>query len=253
MRLTLVHGKYFNSWEALGLGYIGVYLKRHMPGLEINFFQGCFDDDDTIIAGAAGSDIVAFSCTTPTFPHAVWLSRKLKTINPFIRTVVGGYHSSAVPMDCLVPDIDQVVIGEGEAAMLEIARGNIERVVTGRTMGFDELPWPDRTLIKNERNVRVAYNDNQKRITSFQSHRACPFMCKYCLDGLNKVLFRNTEGIMPKKAPVRYRPVTDLLDEMVSVTVGLNLDLIKFCDPTWNTNIEWVNKFCREKIRRGFW
>lgn len=252
MRITLVHCKYFNSWEALGLGYIGAFLKKNLLNTEVNFYQGCFDDDEAIIAGASESDIVAFSCTTPTFPHAVQLSRRLKALNPFIRTVVGGYHSSAVPIDCLVPEIDQVVIGEGETAMLEIARGNTERVITGRIMNFNELPWPDRMLIRNERNIGVAFKDNQKRITSFQSHRACPFACKYCLDGFNKVLFRTPEGVMPKKAPVRYRPVADLLDEMESVTATLKLDLIKFCDPTWNTHIEWVNEFCREKIRRGF-
>lgn len=252
MRITLVQARYFNSWEALSMGYIGAYLKRHLPDAEINFFQGAFDDDETIIAGAAKSDIVAFSCTTPTFPNALDLSRRLKAINPNIHTVVGGYHPSAVANDCLVPGIDQVVIGEGEAAMLDIVNGNRAKIVTGRIMSFDELPWPDRDLIKNERNIGVAFKDNDKRITSFQSHRACPFQCKYCLDGFNKVLFRTPEGTMPKKAPVRYRPVTDLLDEMQHVTEKFKLDLIKFCDPTWNTQIEWVNDFCREKIRRNF-
>jgi len=252
VKITLVHGKYFNSWEALGLGYIGAYVGRHMPEAEIDFYQGCFDDDETVIAGASNSDIVAFSCNTPTFPYAERISARLKGINPLIRTVVGGYHPSAIPQNCLVPSIDQVVVGEGEAAMLEIAQGNTGHIVNGRIMSFDELPWPNRTLIKNERNIGVAYKDNAKRITSFQSHRACPFMCKFCLDGFNKVLFRTPEGNFPQKAPVRYRPVSNLLDEMEDVTERLELDLIKFCDPTWNTHIKWVTEFCQEKIRRGF-
>lgn len=113
-------------------------------------------------------------------------------------------------------------------------------------MEFTELSWPDRMLIRNERNIEVAYNDNQRRITSFQSHRACPFMCKYCLDGFNKVLYGNA-----RKAPVRYRPVGDLLDEIEEVVRAYRLDLIKFSDPTWNTDVDWVIEFCREKIRRG--
>ncbi|HLG29226.1 MAG TPA: radical SAM protein, partial [Candidatus Brocadiales bacterium] len=107
--------------------------------------------------------------------------------------------------------------------------------------------WPDRDLIRNERNIQVAYKDNKKRITSFQSHRGCPFKCKYCLDGHFKVLYGNTE-----KAPIRYRPVGDLLDEMQEVARKYQLDLIKFSDPTWNTDINWVIDFCREKIKRGF-
>jgi perosamine synthetase len=245
MKIALVHGRYFNSWEALGLGYIGGYLKHHLQDAEVVFYQGCFDDDETIIDGCANADIVAFSCTTPTVPHSVSIIRRLKEINPRIHTVMGGYHPSAVPQDCLTDGIDQVVTGEGEAAMLDIVRGNRDRVVAGRIMSFEELPWPDRELIRNERNIQVAFKDNQKRITSFQSHRACPFMCKYCLDGFNKVLY----GFV-QKAPVRYRPVPDLLDEIEEVTRRYQLDLIKFSDPTWNTNIEWVVAFCRQKIKR---
>jgi anaerobic magnesium-protoporphyrin IX monomethyl ester cyclase len=245
MKVSLVHGKYFNSWEALGLGYVGAYLKAQVPGVELDFYQGCFDDDDTIVAGCATSDLVAFSCTTPTFPHAVSIARRLKERNPTSRTVVGGYHPAALPHGSLVDGIDQVVTGEGEAALVDIVRGNRERIVPGRIMSFEELPWPDRTLIRNERNIQVSYQDNEKRITSFQSHRACPFMCKYCLDGFNKVLYGNS-----RKAPMRYRPIGDLLDEIEDVTRRYSLDLIKFSDPTWNTDVDWVVDFCREKIKR---
>jgi anaerobic magnesium-protoporphyrin IX monomethyl ester cyclase len=246
MKVTLVHGKYFNSWEALGLGYVGAYLKSHMKDIEVDFYQGCFDDDETIIQGCLDSDVVAFSCTTPTFPHAVSTARALKQINPAVHTVVGGYHPSAVPHDCLVEGIDQVVAGEGEAAMLDVVMGNRDKIVRGRAMEFTELPWPDRDLIKNERNIQAAYGDNSKRITSFLGQRACPFMCKFCLDGFNKVLYGEA-----KKAPVRHRPVSDLLDEMEEVVRAYRLDLVKFSDPTWNTDVDWVMDFCREKIRRG--
>ena len=243
MRISLVHGKYFNSWEALGLGYIGAYLRKHHPDIELNFFQGCFDSDDDIVNGCAASDIVAFSCTTPTFPHTRELSRRIKLKNPDVWTVIGGYHPSADPEP--VPEIDVVVVGEGEAPMVEIAGGSRSRLLYGRMMSFDELPWPDRRLIRNERNIQVAYNDNQIRITSFQSHRACPFQCKFCLDGFNKVLY---PGMV--KGVVRYRRPDDLISEIDAVVREYGLDLIKFSDPTWNTSIEWVNAFCEEKIRR---
>lgn len=247
MKVTLIHGKYFNSWEALGLGYIGAYLKSKIQNIEVEFFQGCFDDDDTIINKSKDSDIIAFSCTTPTFPYIQKIATSIKKLNPKARTVIGGYHPSAVRQECLVDGIDQVIIGEGEAAIIDVLEGNRDKIIQGRGMNFAELPWPDRKLIKNERNIQVAYNDNKKRITSFQSHRACPFMCKYCADGFTKVLYGNA-----KNAVVRYRSVYDLLDEMQEVTNNYKLDLLKFSDPTWNTSIEWVNDFCREKIKRNF-
>lgn len=247
MKVVLIHGKYFNSWEALGLAYIGAYLKSHVKNIDVEFYQGCFDNDETIISGCRDADIVAFSCTTPTFPHTVNIAKALKQIKPSIHTVVGGYHPSAIPMECLVDGIDQVVIGEGEAAMVDIVKGNRDKVIQGRIMEFTELPWPERKLIKNERNIQIAYNDNKKRITSFQSHRACPFKCKYCADGFYKVLYGNM-----KKVVVRYRPVNDLLDEMQEVSNIYSLDLLKFSDSTWNTSVNWVNDFCREKINRNF-
>jgi len=247
MKVTFVHGRYFNSWEALGIGYLASYLKSQMNDVETSFFQGYFDDDETILSGSHDSDIVAFSCTSPTFPFSLDISRRLKEQNPKIVTVVGGYHPSAIGDACLVEGIDHVVVGEGETAIVDIARGSRERIVHGRPLDFAELPWPDRGLIRSERNIQVAYNDNKKRVTSFQSHRGCPFHCKYCADGYIKVLYPGH-----KKSPVRFRPVADLLDEMQEVTRAYRLDLMKFTDPTWNTSLDWVNEFCREKIRRGF-
>lgn len=243
MKVTLIHGRYFNSWEALGLAYIGAYLGAHLPGVELNFFQGCFDSDDEILAGSVDSDIVAFSCTTPNFATSRRLAGALKRANPDVWTVVGGYHASADPRP--TPEFDCVVVGEGEAAMLEIASGRRERLVHGRPMSFDELPWPDRQLILNERNIGVAYKDNGIRITSFQSHRACPFQCKYCLDGFNKVLYPGM-----RKAPMRYRDPADIVAELDHATRVWRLDLVKFTDPTWNTDIRWVREFCAEKVRR---
>lgn len=245
MNIVLIHSKYFNSWEALGLGYIGAYIKKQHSGLNVTFYQGCFDDDEKTISGCAEADIVAFSCTTPTFPYTQKLAKSIKAINPKSHIVVGGYHPSAAPEGSLVDHIDQVVTGEGESALSEIIQGNREKTVQGRAMQFDELPWPDRELIQNDRNIQVAYNDNQKRITSFQSHRGCPFMCRYCLDGFYKVLYENN-----RKATTRYRSVTDLLDEINFVVDKYQLDLIKFSDPTWNTKIDWVVDFCKEKIKR---
>lgn len=49
MKVTLIQPEYFNIWEALGLAYIGAFIKKKFPGkLELNFHQGNFDEDHTI-------------------------------------------------------------------------------------------------------------------------------------------------------------------------------------------------------------
>ena len=244
-KLVLVQGRYFNSWEATGLGMIASYVRAHAPDTVLSFHHGAMDKDEDIIRDCADADIVAFSCTSPTFAFAQRIAARVKAINPNVWVVAGGYHPSVLTGDCIGAGIDQVVTGEGEEAMLDIVRGNRERVVQGRPMEFKELPWPDRHLIRNERHIEVARRDTGKRITSFQSHRGCPFACRFCADGKRKAL---SIGRLPV---VRFRDVADLVNEIESVTNEYKLDLIKFCDPTWNTHPLWVTRFCFEKIRRN--
>jgi len=243
MKVVLVHGRYANSWEALGLGYLAAYVHNHEPAVKFEFFQGCFDDDSDIIAAGAKADIVAFSCTSPTFAHAVRLSAAIHEVSHRTRTVIGGYHASALPAECLAAGFDQAVQGEGEQALLDIVKGLRDPVVTGRPMDFEELPWPNRALIRNERNIGVAYRENGLRITSFQAHRGCPFSCKFCADGAAKALYGG------RVVACRSRPVQDLVDEITVVAWQYKLDFFKFCDPTWNATPEWVHTFCRAKRR----
>lgn len=211
----------------------------------MDFFQGCFDGESEILETAAKSDIVLFSCTTPTFDYCLDIAKKLKLKNKSLKTVFGGYHTSALGRDCSNEFIDHVVVGEGEDAMCQILDGKAGQLVTGPLMQFADLAWPDRHLIKNNRNIEVAFADNKLRITSFQSHRGCPFSCKYCADGFNKVLYPGNTN------PIRYRDPVDLLNEIEKVTKDYSLDMIKFCDPTWNTSVAWVKQFCHEKIKRN--
>jgi radical SAM superfamily enzyme YgiQ (UPF0313 family) len=243
MRVVLVHGRYANSWEAQGLGWIASYVKRHRPDVEFEFFQGCFDSDADIVAAGARADVVAFSCTTPSFAHAARLAAAIHEQNDRVRTVIGGYHASALPDACLAAGFDQAVVGEGEAAMLDVVNGNRSPIVRGGFMAFKDLPWPNRRLIRNERNIEVAARENGgRRITSFQSARACPFSCKYCADGAEKALYG---GDWP---PIRRRTVYDLLDEIAAVAAEYRLDFFKFCDGTWNSCAPWVKDFSRAKL-----
>jgi radical SAM superfamily enzyme YgiQ (UPF0313 family) len=247
MKVTLIQPYYFNIWEAIGLGYIAAYSKKNYPGkLEIDFYQGYFDQDDEIVKTAKDSDIVGFSCTSPSYNHGVRLARKLKELNPGIRTVFGGNHVSALKELIHEESIDQMVIGEGEKAFLEILKGKKDRLVYGQPVPFEELPWPARDCIKNYRTVDLCQKMINKRIASFQANRVCPFQCKYCSEKVITGLFNR------KTNPIRSRNVKDLLDEIETVTAALKLDYFKFVDATFDTSSEYVISFCEEKIRRKF-
>ena len=248
MKITLIQPEYFNIWEALGLAYIGAFIKKKFPGkLELNFHQGNFDEDRTILREAKTSDIVAFSCTSPVFRPALKLAQAIKEIHPEVRTVFGGFHPSAVPKDCLEEEaVDQVVVGEGEEAFLKILLGEDAPIV--QADGFSDLNhiFPDRNLIQNIRTIDLCERQIGKRITSFQSVRVCPLRCSFCAE-------RVVTGVYQKQNnPVRERNPEHLLDEIEWVAREYRLDYFKFADATWNTSIEKVMLFCEEKIKRNF-
>lgn len=247
MKVTLIEPKYFNIWESIGLAYIAAYIKKNYKGrLEVDYHQAYFDSDEEIISGAKGSDVVGFSCTSPTFKHGVHLARRLKEENPNIHTVFGGFHVSALGPEINEGSIDQIVVGEGEKAFLDIIEGRSkERIVCGEPVGFEELPWPDREVIKNRRTIDLCERMINLRITSFQANRVCPFRCRFCAE-------KTVTGVFNRKTnPVRSRNVEDLLNEIEHVSKKYRLDRFKFVDATFDTSPEYVIRFCEEKVRRG--
>ena len=248
MKVTLIQPRFFNIWEALGLAYIAAYCKKNFRGeLEIRYFNGYFDSDEEIISKSINSDIVGFSCTSPTFKHGRTLARQIKEKNPKVHIVFGGYHCSAIYDEVIeLDEIDQIVVGEGEKAFLSILNGNREKIVFGSRVTFEELPFPDREVIKNEREVELSYNLCGERIASFQSKRGCPFKCAFCSERIITGIFNRNSN------PIRVRDQNDLLNEIELVADKYRLQKFKFVDATWNTSLEDVRDFCKEKIRRGF-
>ncbi|MCA9733241.1 MAG: B12-binding domain-containing radical SAM protein [Deferribacteres bacterium] len=246
MRVTFVQPYYRNVWENIGLGYIIAYCKQHFPGdLDVNFYQGNFDSDAAIVRGAIDSDIVAFSATSPCFPPAVRLAAAIKAENPNVRTVVGGWHVTALQEKALNEFIDQIVVGEGEQAMLDILQGNTDRIVRGTALPFSSLPWPDREAIKNHRTVNLCETMNGQRTTSFQANRVCPTSCVFCAEKTMTGKFNR------RLNPIRSRPVEDVCDEIASVVEKYDLTYFKFVDATFDITPQYVIDFCREKIDRG--
>lgn len=240
MKIVFIQPKtiFGNTWEALNIGYMSAYLKERGYS-DVHFFSGFFDLDETIIKKCKDADIVGFSCTSPQMKHALQLAEKIK--NPKNWIVFGGVHPSVLPQDTLDNKcVDAVVVGEGEAAMLKIVQGDRSRIVQAPYIqNLDELPFPDRLLIKQERNIQQAYRDNNLRIASIFSSRGCPFNCAFCA----------SHCVWTRR--VRFRSVNNVLDEFAQVVKDLNIDFIKFSDDTFGLQKDWLINFCQEKIKRN--
>jgi len=235
-----------HTWEALGIGYLAAYLRKYYVGnLDIGFYSGFYDSDEQIIEAGKNADIIGFGCTSPQYKHGLALAQQIKTRNNHI--VFGGIHPSALP-DLLLSEecIDAVVTGEGEKAMLQlvqdVAKGvdiHKRRYAVDHIENLDDLPFPDRKAIKNERNILQAFHDEGTRITSVLSSRGCPFRCSFCC---SHVLWQHK---------VRFRSPANILDEVEELIRDWNIQFLKFADDTFTVNKQNVIEFCRLKIERG--
>ena len=246
MKIVLIQARFFNIWEALGLGYIGAVARQNLGMNDsLEFYQGYFDDDETIINGCKDADIVGFSCTSPTFAHAYDLAQQIKNVNPKVYCVFGGWHPSASPEISEHKYIDCVIVGEGDYAFSEVIQGRRESIIHASPVkDIDGLPFPDRELIKNHREIALAQKITGKRITSFQSIRGCPRNCAFCGEHI-------VSGKLSGSNPLRVRTPGNIMREINQVTEKYALDYFKFVDATWNINEERVVSFCNEKLRTG--
>jgi len=249
MHIVFIHpnvGFKGHTWEALGIGYITAYLRQcYSSNLDIEFYSGFYDEDERIVEAGRNADVVAFSCTSPQYKHGLHLAKRIKTNSN--RIVFGGIHPSALPELILREDcIDAVVIGEGEKAMLQLVQDVANGLAINKRIyqadyikNLDDLPFPDRKTIKNERNIQQAFQDEGIRITSVLSGRGCPFHCSFCC---SRTLWQRRE---------RFRSPSNILDEIEQVISDLDIQFLKFSDDNFTVNKQRIIDFCRLKIERG--
>lgn len=235
-----------HAWEALGIGYLISYLKKYYKkNLDIAFYSAFYDSDETIIKDCQDADIICFTCTSPQYEHGLKIAKEIKKENNLI--VFGGVHASVLSDLVFKEDsIDIVVKGEGEKAMLKIVeQADKEMKITKKIYeidyieNIDDIPFPDRKAIKNERNIQKAYKDNNIRITSILSSRGCPFNCSFC----------SSRGIWGRVS--RLRSPLNILSEFENLINEWNIEFIKFADDTFTINKQRTIDFCKLKLEKG--
>jgi radical SAM superfamily enzyme YgiQ (UPF0313 family) len=139
------------------------------------------------------------SMTGPQLLRALEASRAVKARYPDVPVIWGGIHVSLLPEQTLRhPDIDIVVVGEGEATMLEvveaIAQGTpLDRIAgirfkrdgaqvatpAGGFIDLDAEPPLEYSLVDMPRYRRTLFGVEH---ISINSSRGCTFRCAFCWD-----------------------------------------------------------------------
>lgn len=207
----------------LSLAYLGAVLERE--GYEVAILDAIAEDwrnvefltNDIYRRGLSWDaiekrieqyhpEVVGITCPfTLRFKNALEVAKIAKKVNPDIITIMGGMHPSALPADILsYPEIDFVIIGEGEYSFLELIK-KLERgdAYFEKLDGFgfkkdgnitinpkknyindlDILPFPARHLLPMEKYFESGTGRDKltrARQMSIITSRGCPYRCTFC-------------------------------------------------------------------------
>ncbi len=204
-------------------------------------------------AVSSGADIIAFSAYTINFRWALDVAQRIRKRVP-TPIIFGGPHATAVPRRVLAyPQIDAVVVGEGEGAMLDIVEGmrdgklpdepipNVWRKVNGHIEGtpprpyirnLDSLPEPDKELFYSK---IPAFSANYMVIAG----RGCPYKCAFCSNSMYHDLYSM------EKNHVRRRSPEDVVEELIPAKQKYKPKTVSFWDDVFTIDERWLEEFAK--------
>ena len=159
-------------------------------------------------------NLVGFSATTSGFLDAYQMAEKIREARPTVKNVFGGIHVSGVGARLMerFPEIDYLVLGEGEVTLLELVQGESprtieglvwrdgEEVVTNPLRGLvrdlDSLPFPAYQKLKGfpRRYYLPPFSYVRTPGTALSTSRGCIYQCSYCDRSVFKKGFRSNSA-----------------------------------------------------------
>jgi radical SAM superfamily enzyme YgiQ (UPF0313 family) len=204
--------------------------------------------------------IAGATAVTMTIDHASQMLKDLKTIDPEILTVMGGPHVSFCAPETLeaFPELDAVVLGEGEQTMVELMqtvrsggdlsgvngiafrRGSEMTITPGRQFiaNLDSLPLPARHLLPIGRYRTLGLP------ATLTTSRGCPYQCIFCVGrkmGGAKVRYHSTDRVVTELAYLAKRQFEriNIADDLFTANAD---HCLAVCDAVirHNLNINWT-------------
>ena len=188
----------------IGLMYVAAALEK--AGFQVqmldNYLMKKTTEEIKQLITQVNPQIVGITCGSATYPRCIETAKAIKQTKPDCKIVVGGWHASYMPDSLLAnPEIDYVVMGEGEKAITELAtaitNGNEKAAATipgvackrsGENIknpptfieNIDEIPYPARHLLPLELYDRTIEFLDAKPADVMSISRGCIFNCGFC-------------------------------------------------------------------------
>lgn len=251
------------TYIPLGIAYIGAVLRQHgieVRAMDLRFY--CSWEDFERDVGSFKPDIIGISSMTIDFDRALHAARVGKKNNALV--ILGGPHPTVVPETVIAePDVDVVVVGEGEYTMLELveaySKGDDFSDVKGiyyknengvcinpprnAIVNLDELPFPARDLFPLDKILRTPATNFPlpSPALHIMTSRGCYYDCVFCQPCLSKIFGKE----------VRRRSTANVFEEIESIYKNYGIRSLIIEDDTFTSKRGYVISFCKEMIARG--
>lgn len=270
MKVLLITPAINNSscrWIPLGPGYLSAVIKRdgHQVLLfdrarELNRAKGDSQVLDLVMLKQIRDyqpDIIAFSTLSPLIYDTVHCARIIRSEFTGLM-MAGGHHVTALPELTLdrIPELDGVIIGEGEYSLAEVVNNGLYSQVPGVLWRnsendavnttrspepvLDQLPFPDFSIYdmnyyldRNISTIREFYLKTISLITS----RGCRYNCGFCSESM-------TYG-----KGVRYNSPEYVMEMINYLKKQYDFEAIYFHDNDFLANISRVERICELLIK----
>ncbi len=217
----------------LALGYLAAALGRDHDVLQlvpdVRAGPDPWREIDIILADFR-PELVGISALTATLDGALGLARRAKAIAG-ATVVMGGPHVSARPG--AYQDVDAVVVGEGEGALLDVLAGARGVVRREPVANLDLIPFPRRDNVLWTEDVHPAFYQ------SIVTLRGCPYACVYCA----------VPGLDERKT--RYRSPVNVVDEVAQLVENHRIPYMFFHDSVFTLHRRRTVEILEGMVARG--
>jgi len=239
-RISLIYvgNEKYSGGEPLNLGFIAAYLEKH--GVEVNIIDQVAGQNVKKELEKFQPNIAGITASTPLIYNAYEISKLCNDMGIF--TVIGGVHASILPHE-VIQHADAVVVGDGEIAMLNLAKKTKRGIIKGEWINnLDEIPLPARHLMQMNFHVRTKdRNPNSSymyfvpkgaKVSTILTSRGCPYNCIFCWNS-----WRNT--------PYRFNSPERVIEEIKHLIENYDISAIWFHDDNLLVNKKRVKKICK--------
>ena len=242
------------TYPSLALLYLGSALEE--AGHRVEVLDGNAGTDlrraltRRLRASREEPPVVGFTADVVTWHTVRRLCALTRRVAPRALVVVGGPHPTCVPRHALRPEVDVVVVGEGERTLVELLSGKPYQEVPGlayRRAGevrvsrrpppqdLDRLPLPAWHLV----DLRRYHHPGRQPAGFLVTSRGCPYRCLNCTKAVHGTRYRT-------------HSVGRVLQEVGLLVERFGVREIQVWDDNFTLRPERVKEICRGLVRGGW-